>query len=187
MLSAHTGISSRAYDSGLPTLRDSISASSSACSSIASASFRSISARSPGVVSSHSGSAFFAAWTARSTSSALARGTSAIVSPVAGLRTSIVSPLAESTHSPPTKFLCCSVVTLIACLLNSDGSSLHGRDFCALRRGGGLRRRSDHAGVACQSLGDRHRHDRQRDDGERDHVDDRELLPLAQVVPDEDR
>ena len=61
MLSEHTGISSRAYDSGLPTLRDSTSASSSACSSIASASFNSISARSPGVVSSHSGSAFFAA------------------------------------------------------------------------------------------------------------------------------
>jgi hypothetical protein len=41
------------------------------------------------------------AWTALSASSAVLAGTSAIVSPVAGLRTSIVSPPAESTHFPP--------------------------------------------------------------------------------------
>ena len=56
-----TGISSLAYESGLPTFRDSSSAISSPCSSSASASLSSISARSPGVVSSHSGRAFFAA------------------------------------------------------------------------------------------------------------------------------
>ena len=69
-----------------------------------SASLSSISARSPGVVSSHSGNAFVAASTARSTSASVPRGTWAIVSPVAGLSTSIVPPSTASTHSPPTKF-----------------------------------------------------------------------------------
>ena len=61
--------------------------------------------RSFGVFSSQSGSAVRAAATARWTSSSPPRGTSAIVSPVAGLSTSIVSPPTASTHSPPTKFL----------------------------------------------------------------------------------
>src|SRR5258708_6957759 len=61
--------------------------------------------RSFGVFSSQPGSAFLAAATARLTSSPVQLGTSAITSPVAGLSTSIVSPLAESTHSPPMKFL----------------------------------------------------------------------------------
>ncbi len=104
-LSAENGISSRDAISGLPTFSDSSCASSSACSSITSASLCRSSERSFGVESSHSGSAFLAASTARSTSSALQLGTSAIVSPVAGLITSIVSPEAASTHSPPTKFL----------------------------------------------------------------------------------
>ena len=39
-------------------------------------------------------------------------GTSAIASPVAGLRTSIVSPLDDSTHSPPMKCLCWVTETL---------------------------------------------------------------------------
>src|ERR671938_1178667 len=164
MLSAQIGISSFAYESGLPTFRDSSSASSSVCSSIASASFRSISARSPGVVSSHSGSAFFAAWTARSTSSAVARGTSAIVSPVAGFRTSIVSPPSESTHSPPTKFLCCSTVVLMSDLLRA---SLH------LTRGAAA---PQDAGVARQPLRDRHRQHSRDDDDEDDRVHLRQLL-----------
>ena len=117
MLSEATGISSFADPSGLPTFCDSSSASSSACWSSASASFSSISARSPGVVSSHSGRAFFAACTARSTSSALERGTSAIVSPVAGFSTSMVSPPAASTHSPPTRFWCFETVVLTVYLL----------------------------------------------------------------------
>src|SRR5512133_1580879 len=112
-LSEHTGISSRAYDSGLPTFRDSSSASSSVCSSIRFASLSSASARSPGVVSRHSTSAFLAAWTARSTSSAVAAGTSAITSPVAGFRTSMVSPPAESTHSPAIRFWCFDTVVLM--------------------------------------------------------------------------
>ena len=99
------GGSSRAIHIGLPTFSDSSRASSSVCSSITSASSSSSSIRSFGVFSSHSGSAFLAAATARSTSSSPPRGTSAIVSPVAGLRTSMVSPATESTHSPPTKFL----------------------------------------------------------------------------------
>src|SRR6059058_5544400 len=71
-LSEQTGSSSFAYASGLPTFSDSTSASSSVCSSIASASLSSISARSPGVVSSHSGSAFLAAF--RDLGDLLARG-----------------------------------------------------------------------------------------------------------------
>ena len=58
----------------MPTFADSISASSSAFSSSTRASASSTSARSPGVVSSHSGSAAFAAATAASTSSAPQRG-----------------------------------------------------------------------------------------------------------------
>ena len=104
-LSAENGISSPAIAIGLPTFRDSSLDSSSAFSSIASASLSSSSIRSFGVLSSQSGSAFAAAPTARSTSSAPARGTSAITSPVAGFSTSIVSPESASTHSPPTKFL----------------------------------------------------------------------------------
>src|SRR6266540_5319856 len=84
MLSAATGISSFAYDSGFPTFFDSSAASSSAFSSIRSASLKRSSARSPGVVSSHSGRAVFAAWTARSASSAVLLATSAITSPVEG-------------------------------------------------------------------------------------------------------
>jgi hypothetical protein len=55
------------------------------------------------VDSSQSGRACFAAATARSTSSAVDRGTSAIVSAVAGFKTGIVPP-DDSTHSPPMKF-----------------------------------------------------------------------------------
>ena len=103
-LSDMTGGSSRETAIGLPTFTDSSCASSSAFSSIRSASLSRISARSPGVVSSHSGSAFLAASTARSTSACVPRGTSAIVSPVAGFSTSIVPPSTAPTHSPPTKF-----------------------------------------------------------------------------------
>src|SRR5919197_46159 len=187
MLSEHTGISSRAYDSGLPTFVDSSFASSSVCSSMRSASLSSSSCRSAGVVSSHSGSAFLAAATARPTSCSVERGTSAIVSPVAGLTTSIVPPSSESTHSPPTKFLRCDTVTLMVSPSVSPGSSLHPR-LCELRcSGGGGDRSPDHARVARQALRDHDRDERQEDDDERDDVHDRELLPLAQVVEDEDR
>ena len=76
------------------------------CSSITSASLCRSSERSFGVfVEPRRAAPSCAASTARSTSSAPQRGTSAIVSPVAGLITSIVSPEAASTHSPPTKIL----------------------------------------------------------------------------------
>src|SRR5918999_1025302 len=101
-LSAQTGISSRADGSGLPTFRDSSSASSSACSSIRSASRSKIWARSPGVVSSHSGSASTAASTARSTSACVPSGTSPIISPVAGFTISATPPSTASTQRPPT-------------------------------------------------------------------------------------
>src|SRR5437763_14672197 len=148
-LSAETGISSRAYESGLPTFNDSSSASSSALSSIASASLSSASARSPGVVSSHSGSAFFAASTARSTSAWVPLGTSAIVSPVAGFRTSIVPPSAASTHSPPTKFFCWETVTLMVNLPVEIWFSL-----------------LEQSGLAGETLRDHHRDHRQHDHDE---------------------
>src|SRR6266511_6051329 len=164
MLSEQTGSSSFAYESGLPTFRDSSSASSSACSSIAAASFSNISARSPGVVSSHSGSAFLAAWTARSTSSAPARGTSAITSPLAGFSTSMVSPSEASTHSPPIQF--CSFVTV---LISASSSS------------------TQDSSIAREPLCDRHRHDRGRDHDEYDGIHLRELLAEADVPEDPER
>src|SRR6059058_5784548 len=164
-LSEQTGSSSFAYESGLPTFCDSSSASSSVCSSIASASLSSASARSPGVVSSHSGSAFLAASTARSTSACVPLGTSAIVSPVAGFRTSIVPPSSESTHSPPTRFLCVETVVLTAT------SSRSAKD----------------PSIACQALRDRDGQDR-RDDHEEDHdVHLGELLAEPEVAEDPDR
>src|SRR5438034_1308981 len=167
MLSEETGISSFAYESGLPTFWDSSSASSSACWSSAAASFKSSSERSPGVVSSHSGSAFFAACTARSTSSADELGTSAIVSPVAGFRTSMVSPPQASTHSPPMKFWCFETVVLIVSLLRS----LVGED----------------ARFARQPLRNCHGNDRRQQDEEDDHVDLGQLLADSDVAEDPDR
>src|ERR687884_1147664 len=160
MLSEQTGISSFAYGSGLPTLRDSISASSSACSSTTSASLRRSPARPAGVVSSHSGSACFAAWTARSTSSAVACGTSAIVSPVAGFNTSIVSPPDDSTHSPPTKFFQLSTVVLTVLPPFPPGLaslSLSGG------RGRGPGASTQNSRVTREPLRDRDRDDRHRD------------------------
>src|SRR6266540_1465672 len=164
-LSAQTGISSRAAGSGLPTFCDSSWASSSAFSSTTSASLSSASERSCGVVSSHSGSAFFAASTARSTSPSVPRGTSAIVSPVEGLMTSMVSPSTAPTHSPPTKFSYVEVVTVMVPSLSSPKNP----------------------GVARQSNRDHDRNDGQDDNREDDRVDDRELGALADVVEDEDR
>ena len=112
-LSAENGISSREAMRGLPTLTDSSCASSSACPSITSASEWRSSERSFGVFASHSGAAACAASTARSTSSAPQRGTSAIVSPVAGAITSIVSPEAASANSPPIRILYWVVVVLM--------------------------------------------------------------------------
>src|SRR3954469_2828614 len=112
-LSAENGISSREAISGLPTLTDSSCASSSACSSITSASLSRSSERSFGVFPSHSGAAACAASPARSTSSAPQRGTSAIVSPVAGAITSMVSPEAASAKSPPIRILYWVAVVLM--------------------------------------------------------------------------
>ncbi|MDE3025711.1 MAG: aldehyde dehydrogenase family protein, partial [Acidobacteriota bacterium] len=77
---------------GLPALRDSIRESSSWWSSTSSARRRSRRARSLGATARHPGNAAFARATASSVSSALAAGTSAIVSSVAGLRTAVISP-----------------------------------------------------------------------------------------------
>ena len=99
------GISSALNASmGLPALSTSSSVISSACSSSASASLRSIVARSPGVVWLKDSNASRAAFTARSTSCCEESGSSAIVSPVAGFTTANVSSAAASTYSPPMKF-----------------------------------------------------------------------------------
>src|SRR5664279_3570053 len=181
-LSAANGISSRDAISGLPTLSDSSCASSSAFASSTSASLWRSSERSFGVASSHAGSAVFAAVTARSTSSALQRGTSAIVSPVAGLITSIVSPDAASTHSPPTKFLYAVFVALI-CASWSDRGHLGG--FHCFSHIPGCA--SQDAGVAHQALRERDRDHRQQDHGECNRIHDGQLLPEPDVAEDQQR
>src|SRR5262249_28513732 len=79
------------------------------------------SARSPGVVSSHSGSADLAAATASSTSAAEQRGTSASTSSVAGFSTSMVSPEAACTQLPPTRI----PFALTGATLTHDHRALH--------------------------------------------------------------
>src|SRR5437899_747800 len=167
-LSAENGISSRDAISGLPTFTDSSCASSSAFSSSTSASLWSSSERSFGVLSSHSGDACFAASTARSTSSAPQRGTSAITSPVAGLITSIVSPDALSDHSPPMKALYAVFVALMCASLLRSASA-------------------ENSSVAHQPLRERDRDDRQEDHREGDGVHDGQLLPDPDVAEDEER
>jgi hypothetical protein len=83
-VSAENGISSPAMAVGSPTFCTSSRVSSSVLSSIASASLSRSSIRSFGIFERHSDQAFFAASTARSTSSVVPRGTSAIASPVVG-------------------------------------------------------------------------------------------------------
>src|ERR1700749_3013616 len=160
-LSAENGISSREAISGLPTLTDSSCDSSSACSSITSASLWRSSERSFGVFSSHSGAVAWAASTARATSSAPQRGTSAIVSPVAGAITSIVSPEAASASSPPIRILYCVVVVLMVppC---SDRRYLCRRD----RLGHLGRSAADDASVAHHALREHDGDHRDDDDGE---------------------
>src|SRR5262245_17913937 len=165
-LSEQTGISSFAYESGLPTFRDSIAASSSVFASMTSASFSSSSARSAGVASSHSGSAAAAASTAASTSAAAHAGTSAIVSPVAGLSTSIVAPSAASVHLPPTKILFAVTVAIRFIIL-----SLGAKNPRLPRQ------------ALCEYDGD----DRRKEYQEHDHVHLRHLLPEADVPEDPDR
>src|SRR4051812_17309826 len=179
-LSAENGISSREAMSGLPTLPDSSCESSSACSSSTSASLWRSSQRSFGVFSSHSGAAACAASTARSTSSAPQRGTSAIVSPVAGAITSIVSPEAASANSPPIRILYCVAVVLMVPSLASDRWYLRRFDRFGYV---GCTPPNDPS-VAHDALRERHRYSGDDDDGEGHDVDDRQLLPLADVVED---
>src|SRR5215210_1476084 len=182
MLSEQTGISSRAAAIGLPTFRDSISASSSVCSSIRSASLSRTSERSCGVVSLHSGHAFFAASTARSTSASVPCGTSAIVSPVAGLMISAVPPSAASTNSPPTRFLCFSTLTLM-----DKTSWIRGKAISLAGTGGCCCDAADAGRLARQALRDPDGDDREEDHGHGDDVDDRELLRPGEVPEEPDR
>src|SRR5690348_12069780 len=143
MLSAENGISSRDAISGFPTFTDSSWASSSACSSMMSAIRWRSSDRALGVRSDHSGHAAFATATARSTSSAEHEGTDAITSPVAGAITSIVSPVALSTNSPPIRTLYDVAVALISCLLCSHTKNARVAHE-PLRQGNGDDRDDDH-------------------------------------------
>src|SRR5690348_146917 len=70
-------------------------------SSISCAQRNSSAARAVAFVSRQAGKAASAARTAASTSAAVPRGTRASTSPSAGLTTSMVSPLAAGTQSPP--------------------------------------------------------------------------------------
>ena len=103
-LSALNGMSeSRRSLSVVPVCLDSSTAISSVCSSIRSASRLRIATRS-GIhlpCQRPSLKAARAAATARSTSASLPAGTRPTSSPLAGLRTSIHSPLEDSIHSPP--------------------------------------------------------------------------------------
>ena len=83
--------------------------------------------RSFGVLPCHSSHAFFAAVTACSTSSAVPRGTSAMTSPVAGLRTSMVSPDVESTNSPPMNCFCWVTDTLTSDLRSVKSGAAYRR------------------------------------------------------------
>src|SRR5579862_3034410 len=173
-LSAENGISSRDAIRGLTTFSDSSCASSFACSSMTSASLCRSSERSFGVLSSQSGSAAFAASTARSTSSAEQFGTSAITSPVAGAITSIVSPEALSAQPPPMNAWYDVFVALIWSLL------LLRDDRCR-------RATTEDSCVAHQPLCERDRDHRQDDHRECDGIHDRQLLAEPDVAEDQQR
>src|SRR4029077_145620 len=95
------GISSdMVSETGFPVFSDSIATSSSAFSSIASASLRSARCRSLGVDHRHFSKARPAAWNAWSTSRASEFGAEAYTSPVDGLMMSIIAPDADAWTSP---------------------------------------------------------------------------------------
>ena len=103
MLSVMKGMSAAETEIGLPTSSASSLAMLSASASIASASFNIIAERSLGGVSNHTSSyALRAAATALSASSRVPICTVPTDSPFAGLMSGSVSPLDESTQSPPT-------------------------------------------------------------------------------------
>ena len=87
--------------------------------------------RSFGVLSRQVSHAFSAARTARSTSSSPPFGTSAITSPVAGFRTSIVSPERASTNAPSTNIFCWLTATLIEFLRDSKTTATLARSHGA--------------------------------------------------------
>ena len=99
--------------SGLPTFCDSSGQAPPRAPRPRRRAARACLAISPGVESRQPTIAFFAASTARSTSACVPLGTSAITSPVAGFRTSMVSPSTASTASPPTKFSYRATLTLM--------------------------------------------------------------------------
>jgi hypothetical protein len=127
-------ISSIAAPTGLPALADSRRPISSAAASSESAIFSSSRLRSWGVVSFHVANACSAASTARSTSSLDDPGTLAMTSPLAGFSTSMVSPDAASTKSPPMN---CWYVFTRSSVSVTGGDLLEGR-CCARGRDGSM-------------------------------------------------
>jgi hypothetical protein len=89
---------------GFPFSQLSAIASSSRCSSIASATLFSTRARSVADASPQPVLAAWAASSASSTSAGADRGTSVNGSPVAGVRFSLYSPVVGGTQCPPMKF-----------------------------------------------------------------------------------
>src|SRR5256885_974952 len=116
----------------LPISRAITSATSSLCSASSWPKRKRISPRFGAGVRRQSSKAAFAASTARSTSSALERGKTPSVSPVAGLVVSKVSPEAASTHSPPMKFLnvLVAAVATAAILVGRVGAGERARRPC---------------------------------------------------------
>src|SRR3954451_4512809 len=99
---------------GLPCSSESSRAKSSRRSTIRSAIAWQIFARSQAVSAAHFGCAARAAATARPTSSTLASGASASVSPVTGETTARALSPVEATHSPPMKFSSVRTVTAMS-------------------------------------------------------------------------
>src|SRR5688572_18413181 len=109
-VSSMSGSASAVY--GFPCSRESSRAKGSLRSSIRSAIRWQTSARSHAESAAQRGCAWRAARAARATSSSLAFGASASVSPVTGETIERDSSPPASTQSPPTKF--CSVLTVVA-------------------------------------------------------------------------
>ena len=110
MFSSPRATSPIASDSTLPCCSVMSRAMSLRCSCIASRIRNKMSARLDNDVRRQPANASFAVATAASTSSALAKSTSCVCAPVAGLKTGPVRPDSPATDFPPTQWLMRSTV-----------------------------------------------------------------------------
>ena len=107
-----SAVSERAMPMGLPISAVTIWASSSRCPSKISAALRRMPQRSLRVIAAHSFLPSWAASSARSTSSFVAKGAHPKTSPVAGLVDSLVAPSLAGTHSPAINISLSSICVL---------------------------------------------------------------------------